>query len=422
METAKRYRDAAVTNAGIFINDKTDGVTRLIDGLKIKLAKQYNLKTSNVDALSKDIAHELKQLQLHGALTHEKVKQALDQYKHNAIKQKYVTAAQWKEISNDIQGSFASPTWYQRIFGGGPAHSKLFEDDSFHTWLSTSITQRLQENKELTKDEINFAVETLKEAISKSSSTTQDLSKLATASWWNQLTKDLEKKGKLKQAEAEKVIESLKDEVNAYKIFALDYTDEKKQQSQNILAAASQYIKDTGNNIYRAVVHPLQSNPKRDAQVREAVYTASSAAASATDAAAASASSAARAAASSASSAATAATDAAASTASVIRSESSQSVNRARDNFGHFWRQKELDTYKKIGYTEAHIDWIESYLAKTFQDRTNLAKETVHQAIRTIRQYLIQAKVQTAAHVDAQLKSLEGLIESWRRIVARDEL
>jgi nucleoid DNA-binding protein len=429
LETAKKYRDAAVANAGIFINDKANSITRLMDGLKIKLEKEYNLKANNIDALTNDIAHELKQLELRGALTQEQVKQALDQYQHRAVKQKYVTAAQWKNIANDIQGSFVSPTWYQRLFGVGPAHSKLFEEDSFHTWLSTSVTQRLQENKELTKDEINATVETLKEAVSRASSSTQDLSKLATRSWWDQLAKDLQTQGKLKQAQAEQVVESLKDEVNAYKIFAMDYAGEKKQQSQSVLAAASQYIKDTGNNVYQAVVHPLKSNPKREAEVNNAVYTASSAAASATDAAAASASSvsasvssAAASAASSASSAATAATDAASSTASVLRSEASQSVNDAKDNFGRFWRQKELESYKKIGYTEAHIDWIENYLARTFHDRKNLAKETVHQAIRTIRQYLIQAKVQTAAHVDAQLKSLEGLVESWRRTIVRDEL
>lgn len=392
METAKRYRDAAVTNAGIFINDKADSVTRLIDGLKIKLEKQYKLKANNVDALTNDIAHELKQLELRGALTQEKVKQALDQYQHKALKQKYVTAAQWKEIADDVQGSFASPTWYQRVFGGGPAHSKLFEEDSFHIWLSTSVTQRLQENKELTKDEINTVVETLREAVSRVSASAQDLSKLATSSWWSQLIKDLEKQGKLKQAQAERVAESLKDEVNAYKIFAMDYAGEKKLQSQNLLAATSQYIKDTGNNIYQVVLHSLKSNPKREAEVNSAVYTASSA------------------------------IDVAASTASILRSEASQSIYEAKDNFGRFWRQKELEIYKKVGYTEAHIEWIENYLAKTFHDRKDLAKETVHQAIRTIRQYLIQAKVQTAAHIDAQLKSIEGLIESWRRTFIRDEL
>ncbi|KAF1799193.1 hypothetical protein V8B55DRAFT_1448926 [Mucor lusitanicus] len=418
LDTVKNYRDAAVANAGIFISDKADSVTRLVEGLKIKLEKQYKLSANNVDALSNDLSHELKQLELSGSLTQDKVKQALDRYQHQAIKQKYVTAAQWKDISNDIQGSFASPTWYQRIFGGGPSHSKLFAEDSFHTWLTTSVTQRLQQNKDLTKAEIDSVVDSLKNAISSTSSSVQDLSKLGTAAWWKQFSKDLEKSAKLKQNQADAVVESLKDEVNAYKIFAIDYAGETAQQTQNYLLNAAQYLKDAGYDIYQKVVHPLQANPEKDAKVSGALYSASSAAASATNAAGASASSLR----SAATDAAAAATDAAASSASVLRAQASESVYDAKDNFGRFWRQKELETYKKIGYTEAHIDWIENYLSKTFHAKTDFAKDTVQNAVRTIRQYLVNAKVQTAAHIDSQLKSIEGLIESWRRTVVRDEL
>ena len=425
LDTVKKYRDAAVANAGIFIGDKADSVTRLVEGLKIKLEKQYKLSANNVQGLSNDISHELKQLELSGSLTNDKVKQALDRYQHKAIKQKYVTAAQWKEISNDIQSSFASPTWYQRIFGSSPAHSKNFADDSFHTWLSSSVTQRLQQNKDLTKEEIDSVIDTLNKAIASTSSSVQDLSKLGTAAWWKQFTNDLEKSAKLKQNQADAVVESLKDEINAYKIFAIDYASETAEQTQNFLLNAAQYLKDSGYDIYQKVVHPLASNPKKEAEVNSALYSASSAAASATNAAGASASSAhsyVTDAASSAADAAASATDAAASSASVLRAQASESANDAKNSFGRFWRQKELETYKKIGYTEAHIDWVENYLSKTFHDKSNFAKESVHQAVRTIRQYLVNAKVQTAAHIDHQLKSLEGLIESWRRSTVRDEL
>ncbi|GAN01119.1 hypothetical protein MAM1_0004d00550 [Mucor ambiguus] len=418
LDTVKNYRNAAVANAGIFISDKADSVTRLVEGLKIKLEKQYKLSANNVNALSNDLSHELKQLELSGSLTQDKVKQALDKYQHKAIKQKYVTAAQWKDISNDIQGSFTSPTWYQRIFGGGPSHSKLFAEDSFHTWLTTSVTQRLQQNKDLTKAEIDSVIESLKNAITTTSSSVQDLSKLGTAAWWKQFSKDLEKSAKLKQNQADAVVESLKDEVNAYKIFAIDYAGETAQQTQNYLLNAAQYLKDAGYDIYQKVVHPLQANPEKDAKVSGALYSASSAAASATNAAGASASSLHAAA----TDAAAAATDAAASSASVLRAQASESVYDAKDNFGRFWRQKELETYKKVGYTEAHIDWIENYLSKTFHAKTDFARDTVQNAVRTIRQYLVNAKVQTAAHIDSQLKSIEGLIESWRRTVVRDEL
>lgn len=415
MDTVQKYRDAAVVNAGLFINDKTNTVQRLIDGLKLQLEKKYKVDANNVQAFTDDIQHELKQLELSGSLTQDKVKQSLDKLQHKAIKQKYVTAAQYKEIANELSSSFATPTWYQRIFHTGPSYSSHFTDDSFHTWISSSVTQRLQENKELTKDEINAIVDTLKKAIQSTSSSAQDLAKLASPAWWKQLSRDLEKNAKLKQNQATAVIDSLKDEVNSYKIFAIDYAGDATQHSQNLLASASRYLMDTGNYIYSAVLNPIQA---RGSDARSAASVASTAAASATDAAGSSASSLQAAA----TDAAASATDAAAASASVLRSQASQSVNHAKNSFGHFWRQKELETYKKVGYTEAHIDWVENYLSKTFHDKTNLARDSVQDAVRTIRQYLIQAKVQTAAHIDSQLKSLEGLIESWRRTVVRDEL
>lgn len=342
----------------------------------------------------------------------------MDRLQHKAIKQKYVTAAQYNEISRDLQSSFVTPTWFQRVFHTGPSHTGYFTDDSFHNWISSSVTQHLQENKELTKEEINAVIDTLKKAITSTSASVKDLPKLATANWWKQLSRDLEKDAKLQQDKANQVVESLKDEVNAYKIFAIDYAGQAADQSQNLFAAASSYIYNTGNSIYQAIVHPIKSNPDKEAKLNSAMSSASSAAASATDAAGKSATGYYAAG----TNAAASATDAAASSASVLRAQASQSVNEAKNSFGHFWRQKELETYKKIGYTEAHIDWIENYLSKTFHDKTNFAKETVQGAVRTIRQYLVQAKVQTAANVDHQLKNIEGLIESWRKTVVRDEL
>lgn len=418
MDTVQKYRDAAVANAGYFVNDKTNAIQSLIDGLKIKLEKHYKLSANTVQAFADDIQHELKQLELSGSLTQDKVKQSLDKLQHRAVKQKYVTAAQYQEIARDLESSFTTPTWFQRVFHTGPSHSNHFSDDSFHTWITSSVTQRLQENKELTKTEIDAVVDTLKKAIANTSASVKDLSKLATPAWWKKFTTDLEKDAKIKSDQANRIVDSLKDEVNAYKIFAIDYAGDAAQQGQGYLAYASQYIKDTGNSIYQAVVHPLKANPDKEAEIHAALSTASSAAASATDAAGNSA----NAYYDSAASYAAAATDAAASSASVLRSQATQSVNHAKDSFGHFWRQKELETYKKIGYTEAHIDWIENYLTKTFTDKKNLAKDTVNSAVRTIRQYLVSAKVQTAAHIDSQLKSIEGLVESWRKTITRDEL
>lgn len=404
METAKKYRDAAVANANIFIADKSDSVTRLIEGLKIKLEKQYNLAANAIDGFTSDLSHELKQLELSGQLTQDRVKQALDKYQTKAIKQKYVTGAQWKDIANDIQGSFANPTWYQRLFGTGPTHSSFFDEDSFHTWLTTSLTQRLQENKALTKQEIDDVLQTLKQAIQSTTSSAQDLSKLATADWWKHLGDDLEKNAKLKKDQVNDVVESLRDEVVAYKIFAMDYAGQKVDDTQNLLNSASRYIMERGQGLYQAVIRPLQ---RKQSQVHDAATA-------------------------SASSLRTEATNTyheAKESFYDAKEEVADSVNDvkdyvddAKDSFGKFWRHKEMETYRKIGYTEAHINWLENYLSKTFHDKAQITKESIQHAIQTIRNYLVQAKVQTMANIDSQLKSLEGLLNSWRHSKTRTEL
>lgn len=404
LDTAKRYRDAAVANANIFIADKSDSVTRLIEGLKIKLEKQYNLAANAIDGFTTDLSHELKQLELSGHLTQDRVKQTLDQYQAKAIKQKYVTEAQWKDIANDIQGSFVNPTWYQRLFGTGPTHSSFFDEDSFHTWVSTSLTDRVKQNKELTKQEIDDVVQTLKRAIQSTSSSVQDLSKLASADWWKQLGDDLEKDAKLKKNQVDSVIESLKDDVNSYKIFAMDYAGQKVDDTQSLLASAVQYVMDRGQGLYQAVVRPAQ---RKQSEIHNAATaTASSLRAGATEAY---------------HDAKDSFYDAKEDVAESVE-DVKEYVDDTKDSFGKFWRNKELETYRKIGYTEAHINWLESYLSKTFHNKAEITKESIQHAIQTIRNYLIKAKVQTAANIDAQLKSLEGLLNSWRHSKSRTEL
>lgn len=419
-----------MVNAGLFINDKSNTVQRLMDGLKNKLETKYKLKADAIQAFTDDVQHELRQLELSGSLTQDKVKQSLDKLQHKAIKQKYLTASQYKEISNDLQSSFATPTWFQKLFGSST--SAYFTDDAFHNWISNTITHRLQENKDLTKEQIQSIVDTLKSAIASTSSSVQDLSKLASAKWWKQLSTDIEKNAKLKQGQVTGIVDSLKDEVNAYKIFAMDYAGEASDKTQSVLGSATQYLVNTGSYLL-SFIQPVNSVK---GQVDDVVASASSAAQSATNAAGASGASARDAAYSAAndagntvSSVAAAATDAAngakdAAAASVasIHSQASENVHQAKNSFGRFWRQKELETYKNIGYTEAHIDWIENYLSQTFQDKRNFAKETVQHAIQTIRDYLVSVKVQTTTHVDHQLKSIENLIDSWRKTVIHNEL
>ncbi|KAG1472615.1 hypothetical protein G6F56_001431 [Rhizopus delemar] len=398
LETVKKYRDAAMVNADSFLHNPANAVNKIIDGAKLKLTSSFKLSTENANALTTDLQHSLKQLELSGSLTHDKVKQSLDKLQHKIVRQKILSESQFKELSLDIQSHFGQPTWYQRLLGQTPSTSDLFPEDSYHTWLKSNVGSRLEENKELTKDEIAAVINTLKKSITSSAS---DLSQLGDTRWWAKVSNELTKNAKLKQAQVESVIESVQDEVNAYKIFAMDYASETADDTQHLLARAGNYIKDAGNQIYHAVVHSPSSS------VSSAVSVASSAAASATDAAGKSASS---------------VTEAAGKSASSLQAQATQTVNDVKDSIGHFWRQKERETYRKVGYTEAHIDWIQNYLSQTFRDKKNYTKDTIYNTLRTVRQYLVQAKVQSLTHIDAQLKSLEELIEHWRVHTIRDEL
>ncbi|KAI8878128.1 hypothetical protein K501DRAFT_297833 [Backusella circina FSU 941] len=387
MDTVKQYHDAAADNVNDFVSDKNDKINKLIDTLKIKLEKNYKISAINVEGLSDDIKHNLKQLQLSGSLQQEQVKQSLDELGRNALKKKYVTESQWKEIASDLESSFNNnPSWLQRTFSGWSSHSD--PNQSIQNWVDKNVMNRLEQNKELTKQEIQTVTDTLIKAVSHAVNT--DVSKLGDRDWWNQLGDDIQTSAKLKRDQVQQVVESIRDDVISYKIFVMDYAND---NSQHVFAAAGEYIKNAGNNIYEAIRSPIKA---RESSASSAVSVASSAAASATDAAGES--------------------------ASRLQAQATEAVNDAKESFARYWKDQQLETYRKIGYTEAHINWIENYLANTFFDKTSYAKDTIQNAIQTIRQYLIDAKVQTTAHVDAQIKSLESLIYSWKTTIYRDEL
>lgn len=395
LDTVKRYHDAALANTNVFINNKTDIVNQISDATQLK--QTYKLSTENANALANDIQHGLKQLELSGSLTREKVKRSLDRLEHKLVQQGILTESQFKQVALDIQNKFTNPTWYQRLWG-----SNLFQDDAYHTWLQSTITRRLEKMKGLEEEEIKSVVERLKQAVSTTASSSH-LSKLGDANWWKSLAKDLEKNTRLTKDQIKAVVDSLGDEVTAYKIFAMDYASETAQDTEHIVWRAGRYLVNSAYGLYQAIADPLWSQP--DLVSHKASFVKNEAVSSAN----------------SAKDAATEAVKDADQSASVLRTQATQGVNDAQKSFGYFWRQKELETYRALGYKDAHVEWIQNYLSKTFNDKKNHTKDSISHAILTIRQYLVQAKVQTTNHIDAQLKSVEELVHYWTR-QAHDEL
>jgi len=413
LETIKRYRDAAVATADIFVNDQAEAFRRLYEGLRIKLEKSYRLGQNDVQAVIDNIQHNLKELELQGDLTRERVKESLDKLKHDAIAKKHLTDAQWKEIREDIESSFASPTWYQRVFGT----TRRFPEGSFYAWLEKSgIPQRLEKDRKLTKDQIDSITKILMSSVSSATNSVSDLSKLGSTDWWTKVSKDIEKNTKLKQDQVQDIIDTMKDEIYAYKIYATDKMNVAAGTSQHVLTKASEYMKNTGYNLYNALVHALDYRAQAKDNLRATASAASSYASGVSSDAANSAASLTR----GVGDAFSGATDAVSSSASSVHSQVTGTVNDVKDSFGNYWRNHELNAYKKLGYTEAHIDWISSYLSNTFRDKSTVSKEAVQQALQNIRQYLVDSKVQTENRIDTHLKSFEDLIESWRKAVRED--
>jgi hypothetical protein len=88
-----------------------------------------------------------------------------------------------------------------------------------------------------------------------------------------------------------------------------------------------------------------------------------------------------------------------------------------KETFGHFWREKEHNYYRKLGYTEAHIDWIQDYLVKTFTNQKKSVRERVDEAAINIKRYLDSVRIQTPVQNEQNVHKLKRHLESWRTLV-----
>jgi hypothetical protein len=379
MNTVKQYHDAAVSNFNSFFSDQDNQINRLMEALKLKLETQYKLASTNVDALIKDIKHRLTQLEISGHLTQDRVKNALDQMQHDAVKKKYITKTQWKDIATDLESSFAGPNWLQRIltgWGGYVSDSSKFPEKSIHTWVDQHVGKNLEQKKEFTQKQIQSVLEILGNSVR--SATSADVTQLGNPEWWNKFKADLEASGKFKKEQIATLVEYIKNDVIGYKISMMDYGNiaNDRPSQQHVFSVASKYIRDTGNSIYDAIRQPMK---KKEASLDSTISAASSAA-------------------------------------------SSAAAKSTNIDFGQFWKSKELDAYRKLGYTDANIKWIQDYLSQNFNRNTIYAKETVQNALQAIRQYMTDTKVQSAAAIEDQIKAFENLVNSWKRTLSRREL
>lgn len=402
LETVKHYRDIVSVNTQIF-GAKVD---RLLTGLKIKLEEYLHLSKENADLLTNELQHEMRQLELRGELTKEKLAARLDRIKYKALKQKWVTEAQWKEVQNDLESAFMSEAWYRR-FLGKPVTSDNYEDDGFHRWANR-LKARLQRNKDLTEQQIKAVIDTIKEAVKEA-----DVRKLAEPRWWKRIEDKLQREHQLRREQVQEIIETIRDDIHGYKIFAMDYAGHTYEESIHWLQRYRDWITEWFDYVYHWFLHQYEEKHSLVAEQASSSYAVAVAQSRSIEQAI-----------HAAETAAQHATAAAHSSASSLRAQVTSTAESLKSSFGHYWHEKERQAWKRIGYTEAQLDWLQNYLEQTFKNQKSLAKHNIDEALHTIRRFLQDARVQSATQIEHQITRLQNLLEAWKRTLPtqRDEL
>ncbi|KAI9268945.1 hypothetical protein BDA99DRAFT_434826 [Phascolomyces articulosus] len=420
-DTVKYYKDAAAANAEIF-GSKID---HIMTGLKIKLEQQKSLSDDNMEALIETVQHKLRQLELQGQLSRDRIIQSLGSIKHDLTKKKIINEAQWREVYNDLSSSFDEnrPAWYQRVF----TTSKTKEDAaaSLNRWLQT-VHASLQQQAELTQQQADSVIRQLRDSME----STRDFNKLGNKHWRHQFKHELKNKQKqlgLTHDQMKQVMRSIERDVNGYKLFAIEYIGDKADQSQQWAEDVTHKIKESGydtmDSIYdwwttacgkaRSYLTPLLGDPADPYADNSAYATIRAAVGSVTDDWKASSAKAHQSKMQMQQQYAQA-TDEAAATLSSFKAQATEAASAWHDSFAHFWQDKEKEAYRQMGYTEAQINWIQAYLSKTFSDHHSLTKANVDHALDNIRNYLQQTQVQTQAQIQHSVDRMALLLESWK--------
>ncbi|KAI8143255.1 hypothetical protein BJV82DRAFT_713474 [Fennellomyces sp. T-0311] len=413
--TVKSYKDAAAANAEIFGTK----INHVLSGLKIKLAQQKDISNNNMQMVLDTIQHQLRQLELQGQLSRDRVLQSLDRIQRDLTKKKIVTESQWREIYNDVSSSFeGNQAWYQKVF------TQKVDDASasMDKWLE-GVQTRVKAAAGLTEVQAEHVMNQLR----KSMRHNHNIRSLGDQHWRHHFKNKLKKQGELTHDQIQDVMNTLQRDVNAYKLFAMDYIGDVAQQSQQWAEDVTQKIKDssygTMDYMYswwdtmcsktRNYLAPILGDPVDQHADNSAYATIRAAVASVTDDWKAS-SRAAQNSKSSAEGAAARATNAASSSFESFRSQATDAANSWRESFAHFWHDKENDAYRQMGYTESQINWIQTYLSKAFTDQEALSKSHYERTLDNIRHYLQEAEIQTQGQIQHSIDRINLLYETWK--------
>lgn len=427
-DMAMSYKDAIASNSRIF----GSSVDRLLSGFTNSVGKQTGLANNNVESFVTDLKHQLRQLELKGQLSKDRVQAVLDKAHHQAIRQKIMTESEWDKAYSFFETSYQEPSWYQRVLRLKPNVEE--GSSSFNNWIQ-SVIDRVASTGGLTKDQTKSIADQLRTSISNT-----DVSRLGDKAWLDEFTTSVSKNAGLEKHQLDKVIESINKDVNGYKIFALDYTGQTKKAAKNWCQELKSYFEGIWDSIQAHINHwksVIQTHlhfkhhetshefPQRvTASIKSVAHSLTNGWESSSKSRAHSRSI--KSVKSRVSGVAYQVTHAAQDATDKLHQATDKIHNvnfnhlknfDIKDSFAQFWRNKEHDVYRKLGYTEAHIDWIQDYLSKTFKDQKTCVRGKSDEAAIALKRYLNALHIQSPAQVDANVHKLMRHLESWRTLV-----
>ncbi|KAI8334614.1 hypothetical protein BC941DRAFT_431683 [Chlamydoabsidia padenii] len=375
----EEYQKTAKNNAHYF-GAKVDHFT---NSIKIELAKQTEISQHDMDGLVSDLQYHLRQLELQGQLTRDKVEQRVDKIQRKLAKNKSISESSWKAIKNNIQSEFSEqyyrPTFFQRVFSSSSPSTAQAAKSSIDQWLD-SVHDRLQELRVLTDNQLQSVMEQLRQAV-----THNNLHKVASKRWYERLYNRLQKRAKLTEKQMEQIKDTMESQVNSYKVFATDYVGTKTDQSKewmehlydychHAIEAATASVEDWVSYALARAHDAVKGLQHHQALVKDKAVT----------------------------------------DLKDVKVSVEQKEQDWKKHFDQYWQNKHLEAYRRLGYSEAQIDHMKNSFSSAFANKQSMAQKNVEDTLDAMKQYMQGARVQTSAQIQAEIDKIKQQLEEWK--------
>ncbi|KAI8879084.1 hypothetical protein K501DRAFT_194406, partial [Backusella circina FSU 941] len=404
IKKVRECKDAACTSARLWSNKMDD----VFSSLKPVVKENIKNVQKHANDVMENVKEQLQQLKVKGQWTSDKAKEILDKAHHEALSQKVITEKEWKKAYASLESLYKPVPWYQRFFRAKPTPAEKINAkiDAFSQTLSDHISHL----GSLTKEQSQAITDQIRDSIDGT-----DFDKLTDNEWVDSLTNILEKNTRFNKKDLKNSIESLKSNYYEFKNDKLKYAskhhaskmhhkwDEAKEHASNLQhkwddskKQAQEHIYKWGDanketkNLYNHYYQDSNTDttdevfldedilPSDYADHIQTVYPIDSKPAN-------------------------------------EQGLSPKSIRQPVDSsFASFWKEKEAAIYNKLGYTDTHIDWIKTYLERTFQNKKSPVCGNIDEAAIVIKRYLDNIKMESPCEIEKTVDILKSHLESWR--------